>query len=123
MLAVAMSARPWCGEVLRRSLERRVGIADSSQILRPRLDIQFGQHAIRSWIGVGLGDPTVGIVQVAKFDGLCRAGLLTGSLDLAVSNRPLIVLGVDLDALNPLHTVGAFLHHTATANRHLGIDH
>ncbi len=92
-------------------------VANPCQVIRPRLDVQFGQQPVGTRVGVCLRDAAVLIVQIAEFDRLSRTGLLAGRHDVPVGQIPALTLGVDLPVLDPLHAVGALLHHAARPHR------
>src|SRR5207245_11235393 len=77
------------------------------------------EHVVaRLWLEAPDTAPLV--VQVAEHDRVRRARLLAGGHHLAVAHAPPGLLGVDPRADDPLHAVGALLHHAAAPHRHLG---
>src|SRR5437588_12632113 len=73
------------------------------------------------WAGFPSHHGAVLVVYVAKQDGLCRASLLAGSLNFAIAHVSSLAFGFDLGGANALHAIGAFLHDTPAAHRHLRI--
>src|SRR5262249_46201778 len=65
----------------------------------------------------------VPVGQVAEDDGPGGARRPAGREHLAVAHRSVFPPGPDLLWANALHAVGAFFHHAAAADRHLGIAH
>ena len=93
-------------------------IANPSQILGPRLDVQLRQHPIRTDIGVLLRHRRIWIGHVAKLDRFGRASGLASGLNRPLGNHAVVVPpSVDLCRLDPLGAVRAFFHHAATADR------
>src|SRR5215467_1466358 len=76
-------------------------------------DIQFFQDSVATGVFHHLAHAAIRIVQVAKVNCFCRAGLLTGSLNGPVFDHLAASFGLDLGFLNTLHAEGAFLHDTA----------
>src|SRR6185312_1170001 len=66
-------------------------------------------------------DAAVRIVDVAEDDRVGRARLLARGLDLPVADSAIVLLRLDLRAVDPLHAVRALLHHAAAADRDVGI--
>src|SRR5256714_10534234 len=102
-------------------LQFGIQILDRAQVSRARLGAEFGQQLVVALLRLEFGDAAVGVVHVAEDDGLRRARLGAGSLNLAIAHPSPLALAIDLGALDALYAVGAFLHHAATADRDFGV--
>ena len=69
-----------------------------------------------------MADLAIGILHVAKDDGLGRAALHTGGLRFAVFEFAAFVLGLDLGGHQALDAETALLHDAAAAHRDIGVE-
>ena len=105
-----------------------IRIAESRQVRRSRLRAEFADDAVVARVGLQLGDAAVGVVDVAEDDRL-RSGTPAGRRSASVPSAIVggspafdgVLLGVDPGGVDPLHAVGALLHHAAAADRHVGV--
>src|SRR5579871_235392 len=116
-----------CHDLTALRFELGIGVADLGQVRRPGPRVQVRQQLVIAVLRFPLGDPAVGIVDVAENDGARRARLLAGRLQLAfvpalVDLAPL-ALGVDAPLVDALDAVRALLHHPAAAHAHVGVAH
>src|SRR6267142_516013 len=79
------------------------------------------QEAVVRRLGLQTADARRGVVDVAEHDRLRRTGLLAGGGDLAVLDRPVLLLGGDARRVDPLHAVGALLHDAARSHRDIRV--
>src|SRR5262249_31591790 len=99
-----------------RGFQFRVRIAQRREVRRARARIQILEQAVVPFLRFELRDLTVGIVEIAKHDGIGWAYLLAGGQDLSVTNVAILAFGVDSRLIDPLHAVGALLHDAAAPN-------
>src|SRR5262249_1730349 len=99
----------------------RVRVADGREVRGARLRLQLAQQRVVAVARLELRHAASGVVLVAEGDGARRAGRPARGHDLPLGDLAALVLGVDADAVDPLHAVGALLHDTARAHRDLGI--
>src|SRR5207253_808083 len=83
--------------------------------------IQFFQEAVIAILALQSRHTAVRIIQVSEYNRFRGTSLLAGCHNLAVLNRSVFLLGIDLDAINSLYTVTAFLHHAPAAYADVGI--
>src|SRR3954468_20574470 len=96
-------------------------VPDARQIAGARPVAELGEQHVIAAVRLALVDLGFGIADVAERDRLGGAGLLAGGADVAVFERALGHLGVDLRGLDPLHAIGALLHHAARAHGHVRV--
>src|SRR5882672_1676806 len=77
----------------RRPRQLRVRVLDLGQVGRARPRVELAQQRVVAVLGLQLRDRARGVVDVAEHDGLRRAHGLAGGLDLAVADRPALVVG------------------------------
>src|SRR5688500_2256882 len=110
------------GRMRRRLLERPVirhflvPVLQLRQVGRPRLRVQLIEQTVVAVVLFGLVDPAVMVVQIAEYDRVGRASGLARGYDLAVCDRPSVLLRLDTRRRYALGAVGALFHHTAAAN-------
>src|SRR5581483_6164803 len=102
-------------------LNRGIRIAKFGEISSAGARVQFGQQSVIELLGLELCDAIVGIFNVTEDDGLRGTGLLAGGLHLAIPDVSVFDLRADLGFADSLHTIGAFLHDAAAADRYIGI--
>src|SRR6266508_2028985 len=95
----------------------RVGVPDPDQVGGAGPGAELVQEVVAPLAGMPGGHLGLGVAQVPEADGLGRAGLLAGGLDLAVLDAPPGPAGRDALPLDALHAVGAFLHDATRAHR------
>src|SRR4051794_25741206 len=64
----------------------RIHVPNGRQIRGPRPRVQIRQECVVPLLGCQPRDTAVRIVEIPEDDGVARAGLLTGGLDLSVRN-------------------------------------
>src|SRR5215204_4733679 len=94
----------------------RVHVADRGEIRGTRPRVELGEERVVAHLGLELRHAARFIVQVAEHDRLRRTGLLAGGLDLAIADAAALLFALDLRLVDPLHAVGALLHHAAAAD-------
>src|SRR5688572_14360490 len=99
----------------------RVGVLDRAEVGRARAGVEVFQHAVVARQRLQLRDGAPRVVDVAEHDRLRGAGLGAGGRDLAVLDRALLVLGLDLHPLDALHAVRALLHDAPAAHGDVGV--
>src|SRR6185295_15064557 len=111
--AISRSASVWCVSCRSGLATRhlRVRVPDRRQIGGAGPRVELGQQAVVAGLGLQQADPAPLVVDVAEDDGLGGARLLAGGADLAVRDGPVLVLRGDAGLVDPLHAVGALLHH------------
>ena len=96
----------------------RIRIANPRQVTRPRLHVQIFEQPVISVLRLDLRDARLRIADVAKNDRFRRASLRAGAREGIARDQRFVrrarahVRG-DLGFLDPLHAIGAFLHHAA----------
>ena len=105
--------------------QANVRIPDPGKVLGSWLEIQLTQHAVTAGIVVAhLVDDRILVDDAAEIDRACGASRLAGGDHVAIPDRAsALFAGRDLGGFDALNAVGAFLHHTAAADRHLGVHH
>src|SRR4051794_12856517 len=105
--------------------ERGVRVPQLREIGGARARVDVLEQPVIERIGLQLRHLPVRIVLIAEDDRPRRAALLAGRLDPVRRDRLGVGLGVDLGLdlrlLDPLHAVGALLHHAAHAHRHVRV--
>ena len=98
-------------------------IADSREIQRSWLDVQFFENRISPGVIVQLIHATGFVVQIAENNRTRWARLLASRLDIAVVNKT-VTLGsaVDFAVLHTLDAVRALLHNTSTSHRYFRVQ-
>ena len=86
--------------------QRRMRIANTSQVLGPRTVVQVFQHAVSTRVIVVLANLAFQVVQIAKANRASRASVLASGRDFVGADwTTAFVLGLDLDVLDSLYTV------------------
>ncbi len=129
------SRRGACCPAGRGAPRRAIGIG-SQYAIRPSPGSGYGPcrgrscaDASRARRGARSGGPcatacvtrAVRVVEVAEDDRVGRAGLLAGGTISPSRSVAVLALGLDLRRLDPLHAVGALLHHAAEAHGDVGV--
>src|SRR5262245_15833321 len=104
-----------CGRTHPDSLRGLQGITNFFEIAEIRARSHFLQYLITALVALQLGDAAVGIHQVAKYDCLCRAGLLACGLDVTILHLPASLERGVLGQLDSLDTQAALFHDAARA--------
>src|SRR2546422_922018 len=99
----------------------RVRVAHGREVRRARACVQLREQRVVPRLRLQTRDAALQVVHVAEHDGLARAGLLAGGLDLAVPDWPALVARVDAGPADALDAVRALLHHPAAAHRDLRV--
>src|SRR5262245_7392957 len=112
---------PTIGSLTLATRDLRVRVPDLAEVrgARPRVDL--GQERVVRRPRLPAADRALRVVDVAEDDGLGRADLLAGGLDLPFLDRPVLVLGVDAGAVDALDAVRALLHDPAAAHGDVGV--
>src|SRR5713101_7001764 len=101
--------------------ELRVGVAHRGEVGSARAGVELAEEGVVALVGLQAGDPARRVVDVAEDDGLGRTHCLAGGHDLAVADRPVLLLGGDAADVDALHAVGALLHHAPAPYGHVRI--
>src|SRR4026207_1002146 len=88
-----------------------VRVHDAGQIGGARAGVEVLQQAVVQRRVAQAEDPALGVVDVPEGNGLCRAGPRARRDHLAVADAAVLVLRLDARRVDPLHAVGALLHH------------
>ena len=88
-------------------------VAPARQIGRARPRSEFLQQRVVTAIAPQPRDFRVRIVDIAEGNRLGWAGGLAGRDDVAVTERPVLLVGRSMRGLDPLRAIGAFLHDAA----------
>src|SRR4030095_16512417 len=62
------------------------------------------------------------VIQAAKCDRICRAGLCAGGRELTILDLAPFRFGLIFSLMNALDAESAFFHHTPAANGHIGVE-
>ena len=87
------------------------------------LDVELLEHLVGAGERGVLRDPRSWIVHVSEHDRIRRARSLARSDNIAVANGLTTNFRFDLRTPNSLDAVGALLHNTTAADRHIGVQH
>src|SRR6185312_7959173 len=101
----------------------RVDVDDFGHVCSARPGVQVRQHAIGALLLLEFGYFAGCVIDVAEDDGVGRAGLLASCHDFAIAYLAVVLVGIDFDFVDALHTVAALLHDAAAANRDVGVAH
>src|SRR5580700_9190119 len=107
--------------VLLRFLYFRIGVADLRQIRGARARIQLAQQRIIETAALPFRNAALRVVEIAEHNGLRRADGRARGNDLAIAHLTVVFLRRDFRVIDALHAVGALLHDSAAAHRHVGI--
>src|SRR5665213_187115 len=101
----------------------RVRVDDARGIRRAGTIVQVGEDRIIPLFGFPFGECAGRVVHVSEHDRVGRASLLARRNNLAIADRTVVLVGLDLYRLDPLYAVRAFLHHAARTHRHVRVAH
>src|SRR5580700_2408259 len=97
-------------------LQFRIRIANRGEISGARAGVQLAENRIAAGLGFQLGHAAVGVVGIAKNDGLGGTGGFASSHDFAIANVAVLFFRFDARVVDALHAVGAFFHDPAAAH-------
>src|ERR1700730_9402023 len=111
-----------CLVPLLRLVGPRLATYDLGEIGHGRPRPQRLEHVIAARAHGELGHPGRALLEIAEADGLGRAGLLAGRLDVAVLDRAPRLARIVLALLDALDAHGALLHDAELAHGDVGIQ-
>src|SRR2546426_6037383 len=111
-----------CLVPLLRPVSPRLAPHDLGEIGHGRPRPERLQHVIAPRARGELGHPSRAFLEIAEADGLGRAGLLAGRLDVAVLHRAPRLARIVLALLDALDAHGALLHDAELADGDVGIE-
>src|SRR5829696_1923031 len=94
----------------------RIRVAQRGQVSSARARVEILEQAVVAFQLLQPGDAAFRIVQVAEYDGVGRTRRGARGDDFPVLDPAVVPLGVLPRVVDPLHAVGALLHHAAAAH-------
>src|ERR1019366_2028921 len=93
------------GDLVAILCELRIWVDDAGRVRRARPEVQVRQHLVVALFRLVLRHGAVRIVDVAEGDRRGRAGLLAGGDNLAIADRAILLVRLDLRRFDALYAV------------------